>query len=152
MKQTPEMDRIQQEMHPGIITQNGFLGDDSRHLNDMLQEQDAEIQRLGLTHEQIAARLAELRDAGVQGLGQPVCVEPHFEVTVDSVRGRLPCPFMHGVTVGKLNTTIRNLASDETITVTDLTIHLIEVHGFYGGRGAPFAITPEHLARFLELT
>lgn len=151
MKQTPEMDRIQREMRPQHITREGFLGDDSRHLNDILQEQDAEILRMGFTHERLAARLAELRDAGSRGLGQPVRVEPHFEVTVDSVRGRLPCPFTHGMSVGKLNTTIRNLVSGETITITDLTIHLIGFHGFYGGQGAPFAYPPEHLVRFLEL-
>ena len=32
MKQTPEFDRIQQQMQPGIIALDGFLGDDKRKL------------------------------------------------------------------------------------------------------------------------
>ena len=32
MKQTPEYDRIQAQMQKGVITLDGFLGDDSRKI------------------------------------------------------------------------------------------------------------------------
>jgi hypothetical protein len=37
--------------------------------------------------------MIELRDAGMRGLGEIINIEPHYEVRVGSVRGKLPCPF-----------------------------------------------------------
>jgi hypothetical protein len=36
MKQTPEYDKIQQQMKKGVITLDGFLGDDTRNLVDII--------------------------------------------------------------------------------------------------------------------
>lgn len=150
MKQTPEMDKIQREMQPGIICRDGFLGTDARKLVEILIEDDAEVKRLGITHESIANRMKELRDAGMNGLGEFVTIPPHFEVRVDSVRGKLPCPFGHPGIIPKTNTTVRNLESGEEITYTDLNIHMIEAHGFYEGKGACFRLEPADLLRILQ--
>ena len=69
MKQTKILDDIQRQMRPGVITQAGFLGTDRRKLVDILAQDDAAVQRLGLTHARIAARMRELSDAGKKGLG-----------------------------------------------------------------------------------
>jgi len=95
VKQTPEMARIQAEMRPGVIVQSGFLGTDRRALADILDADDACVKRLGLTHQMIAERLRQLREAGAKGLGLAVSVPPHFDARVDGVRGMLPCPFGH---------------------------------------------------------
>jgi hypothetical protein len=152
MKQTPDMDRIQRDMQPGIICRDGFLGTDTRNLVEILIEDEAAVKRLGATHEGIADHMRELRDAGMMGLGEFVTIPPHFEVRVDSVRGKLPCPFSHPGVVPKTNTTVRNLESGEEITYTDLNIHLIEEHGFYEGKGACFRLEPADLLRILEMS
>jgi len=151
MKQTPAMEEIQRQMHPGVITRNGFLGRDGRKLADILEADNAEINRLGLTHEVIARRMSELRDAGRKGLGLPVCVEEHFEVQVDSVRGKLPCPFGDAGLCQKMNTTVRNLETGQQITYTDLNIHMIAAHGFYEGLGSAFRTSPADLKEILEI-
>jgi len=151
MKQTPEMTRIQEQMRPGRLTRDGFLGTDPRNLADILADDDARVARLGLTHEAVARRMAELRDAGAGGLGDLVDVAPHFEVKVDSVRGKLPSPFGDAGLVQKRNTTVRNSALDSEITYTDMNIHMIEAHGFYEGRGSPFRMDPGTLAEVLEM-
>jgi hypothetical protein len=145
------MDRIQRQMQPGIITRDGFLGTESRRLADILEEDDAAVCRLGLTHGAIAERLRALREAGARGLGLPTPADPHFEVQVDSVRGVLPCPFLHAGVFPKTNVTVRNLRSGREITYTDLNIHMIEAHGFYEGQGAAFRLAPAALAEILEL-
>jgi hypothetical protein len=150
MKQTPEMDRIQRDMQPGVICRDGFLGNDTRKLVEILIEDDAEVKRLGTTHEDIANRMRDLRDAGMKGLGEFVTVPPHFEVRVDSVRGKLPCPFGHPGVIPKTNTTVKNLESGEEITYTDLNIHMIGSHGFYEGKGACFRLEPVDLLRILQ--
>jgi hypothetical protein len=151
MKQTVQMERIQEKMAPGVITRDGFLGSDRRKLIDILLEDDEAVKRLNLTHQRIARAMIDLRDAGMRGLGEFIEVAPHFEVRVDSVRGKLPCPFGDPGIFPKTNITVRNLDSERLITFTDLHIHLIGSHGFYEGRGSVFRLEPEELAQVLEI-
>jgi hypothetical protein len=151
MKQTVQMDRIQQKMQPGVITRDGFLGRDPRKLIDILVEDEGAVKRLDLTHRRIAERMMAMRDAGMRGLGELISVEPHFEVRVDSVRGKLPCPFGDPGIFPKTNVTVRNLALDRELTYTDLHIHLIGSHGFYEGRGSVFRLEPAELVAVLEV-
>ena len=151
MKQTVQLAKIQETMQPGIITRDGFLGTDRRNLIDILVEDDAAVKRMDLTHETIARRMIDLRDAGFRGLGNFISVAPHFEVRVDSVRGKLPCPFGDPGIFPKTNTTVKNLDTGKTVTFTDLHIHLIWSHGFYEGKGSPFRLEPEELASVLEV-
>ncbi len=151
MKQTVQMREIQRKMGPGIITREGFLGSDNRNLPDILTGDDAAVIRLGLSHRGISGRMAELRDAGAEGLGEFTSVKPSFEVRVDSVRGKLPCPFGDPGVFRKTNITVRNLRLDREITYTDLHIHLISAHGFYEGRGSSFRLEPRELAEVLEI-
>lgn len=151
MKQTPELDSIQKKMRPGVITRDGFLGNDERSLSQILAEDGAAVKRLDLDHQQIARRMLELRDRGSAGLGEFVSVPPHYEVRVDSVRGRLPCPFGDPGLFPKTNTTVRNLRIEKEITYTDLSIHMILVHGFYEGRDSFFRLDPQLLAEVLEI-
>ena len=150
MKQTPQMRKIQDKMAPGVITRDGFLGEDRRNLVDILTTDDGSIRRLGYRHQDIAMRMVELRDAGMAGLAEFIDVGERFEVRVDSVRGKLPCPFGDPGIFPKTNTTVRNKRLGREVTFTDLHIHLIGSHGFYEGLGSPFRLEPAELAEILE--
>jgi hypothetical protein len=150
MKQTVQLRKIQEKMAPGVITRDGFLGQDRRNLVDILVQDDGLVRRLGFSHQALAQRMIELRDAGLPGLGDYIDVAPHFEVRVDSVRGKLPCPFGDPGIFPKTNTTVRNMKTGREITYTDLHIHLIGSHGFYEGEGSPFRLEPAALAEVLE--
>lgn len=152
MKQTVQMDRIQRNMARGVMTRDGFLGTDGRKLIDILIADDAEVKRLDLDHQRIAAVMRSMRDAGSRGLGELTAVPPHFEVRVESVRGKLPCPFEHPGLIAKTNILVRNLESGREITYTDLHIHLIEAHGFYEGKGSPYRLEPTELVEILEVS
>lgn len=149
MKQSRKDDRIQAQMRPGVITRDGLLGDDIRALRDIIEADEAAVNRLGLSHAGIAARLRELRAAGARGLGDTVTVEGTFEISVDATRGRLPCPFGHPGLYPAEVVTVRNLKLHETVTFTRLNIHLIASHGFYEGVGSPYRLDPTTLARVL---
>jgi hypothetical protein len=160
VKQTAEMQRVQALMAPGVLTKDGFLGSDPRNLVDILDEDGAEVRRLGATHQGIALRMAALREAGMRGLGtlvrlgpglEPGQAEPRFAVRVESARGGLPCPFGHPGMVRKMNTTVTNLRLGREITYTDLTVHLVGEHGFYEGRGSKFRIEPREVVEILEV-
>jgi hypothetical protein len=151
MKQTEQMKEIQERMKPGVITLDGFLGSDGRNLTDILEEDDAEIKRLGLSHEQIAARMKELRMAGKEGMGDFVAVEPHYEISVDIARGKLPCPFGHRGLIRKSTIKVRNLEKSREITYTDMNIHMIEAHGFYQGKGSKYRIEIRDIIDVLDI-
>ncbi len=151
MKQSPELAKIQEQMKPGVITSCGFLGPDRRNLIDILIDDDAAVQRLNTTHGKIAAKMKYFRDLGIEGLGMFEKVDDHFEVKVESMRGKLPSPFNDQEMVEKQNTTVVNKKLEMEITYTDLQIHMIERHGFYQGKGSLFRIDPEHLVKVLEI-
>ena len=151
MQKKYSLDALEQTLRQASATREGFLGRDERGLAAILQADDEAIRRRGLTHAHIARHLLALRQAGWEGLGEPVSVPPHFEVCVDAARGKLPCPFGDQGSFAKVNTTVRNLESGKEITFTDLHIHLIATHGFYEGRGAQFRLDPEHLMDTLEM-
>ncbi len=151
MKQTPEYDAIQQQMAPGVITLDGFLGTDTRKLIDILTSDEAKVHALNVTHEAIAERMQYFRDAGLDGLGEFMKVDDHFDVRVDSVRGKLPSPFGGKGMYEKVNTTVRNTISGGEVTFTDLHIHFVRDHGFYEGEGSPFRIEPSQLVDVLEV-
>lgn len=151
MTQSPYLSKVENEMRPGVITQNGFLGGEHRELQEILIEDNATVQRLNTSHRAIAARMRVLTEAGAEGLGLPIDVPPNFEIRVDSVRGKLPCPFMGGTIVQKLNTTVYNTRLDREITYTDLNVHMIDEHGFYEGHGSLFRMPPEELVEILEM-
>ena len=151
MQQKDSIDAPEQTLRPANATCNEFLGQDPRGLAVILQADAAAIRRRGLTNAHIAQHLLDLRQAGWEGLGEPVSVPPHFEVCVDAARGTLPCPFGDQGAFAKVNTTVHNLASGQKITFTDLNIHLIATHGFYEGHGAQFRLDPEQLMDTLEM-
>jgi hypothetical protein len=151
MKQTPQMTKAQRAMRPGHISLPGFMGADARDLSRLLDDDHEAVKRLNLTHAAIARRMQELRRAGEAGLGDFVAVPPCFEVRVDAVRGRLPCPFGERGLHAKTYVTVRNLALGREISYSELGIHLIGVHGFYEGAGSPYRLEPEALATILDI-
>ncbi len=151
MKQTPEYDKIQAQMQKGVITLEGFLGDDSRKLVDIIAADTLTVRKHHTTHKAIAEKMVHFRDLGERGLGQFITIDEHFEARVESIRGLLPSPFGGPGMYAKVNTTVVNKALGRQITYTDLHIHFIADHGFYEGKGAPFRLEPEDLIEILEV-
>ena len=149
MKQTPEYNAIQQQMQPGIITLEGFLGTDSRNLIDIIAHDEVSVHQLNITHQDIASRMQYFRDAGLDGLGEFLKIDGHYEVRVDSVRGKLPSPFGGPGMYEKVNTTVRNMNINKEVVYTDLHIHFVKDHGFYEGEGSAYRLEPELLAKTL---
>ncbi len=151
MKQTPQMNAIQEQMKPGVLTLHGFLGTDTRSLVEILESDAAEVGRLGTTHAEIAERMRYFRNKGEKGLGEFTTVDGHFEVRVDSIRGKIPSPFGGPGLHSKTNTILVNKKLNRTIIFTDINIHLIGDHGFYEGRGSLFRLEPADLVSILEI-
>ncbi|NLC85267.1 MAG: hypothetical protein GX749_09360 [Ruminococcaceae bacterium] len=152
MKDDPEFRTIRQNMLPGKFSAEGFLGDDDRSLVDILRDDQAVVERLGLTHVIIAQKMKYLTRQGKAGLEKPIVVDDAYEVVVEEFMGRIPCPYRDSWGTYKRNTTVKRLRDGKVLIWSDMGIHLIADHGFYQGLGSPFRIDPEELAEFLGLS
>jgi hypothetical protein len=150
MKMSPEMTSAQAAMQPGVICAEGFLGDDTRKLADIIEADEETCQSIGLNLESAAAGLRRLLKDGARGLGEPTTVEGAWRVQVSDARGVMACPFKDGV-FRKSNAEVEHLASGARLHYSELSIHLIEKHHFLQGRGGSFRIEPELLKTVLQL-
>lgn len=148
MKDTVGQQEAQGRMGPGIVTAAGFLGADERPLAAIVAADEEAMSRLGLSFATVADRLAELRDAGGAGLGEPVTVGEKWLVSSGDARGKLPCPYEDGI-FHKNSIWLRRIDTGESLVYSDLSIHLLREHHFLQGRGSPFRLDPEALARVL---
>ena len=130
---------------------HGFLGEDSRDLVQIIDEDIAVLQELGLRPGIVADAMEHFREEGSRGLGEFISVAPHFLVKVDSVRGKLPCPFGDPGLIPKTNITVRNQGKNIEIKYTDLNIHCIREHAFFEGKGSPFRVEPGNVVEVLEI-
>ncbi|MDD8040545.1 MAG: hypothetical protein PHT42_02600 [Thermotogota bacterium] len=150
MKMTPEMVRAQERMAPGVITAQGFLGNDPRNVAEIIAEDERYFSLYEIQIDRLVAKMRELQDAGRAGLGEAITVAPYWEVRVNEARGVLPCPFSDGV-YGKINTIVTDKQSGRELVFSDLTTHLIEAHHFFQGQGSPFRHEPEDYVLILHL-
>jgi hypothetical protein len=149
MKMSPQLRKAQQNMVPGVIAAQGFLGDDSRPLVDIIEADEERFQSLGLTFEGISDKLMRLLQEGRKGLGEPITVEEKWLVKVDEARGFLPCPFEDGI-FRKITATVTHKKSQSRMSYSELSLHLLKKHHFLEGRGSSFRLEPEILRSVLE--
>lgn len=149
MKQNPEMEKIQNNMQPDSLSAEGFLGDDSRNLIDIINEDNQVVERYGLSHQEIALCLREMTKAAAAGLGRPTNFGDDYIVSSQDYRGRIPCPFRDRFYADKSTTIAENQRTGKRMLWTDLHIHMIDAHGFYEGRGSHFRLEPADLIHFL---
>lgn len=149
MKRSPEAKRLEEVLRCSRIVAGGFLGVDTRILEEILEADAAELIRLGTSVQRIAARMREITERGKAGLGTPVRIDERREVVVDENRGQTICPWPHAGGYQKTITTVRRLDTGATVRWSELSRHFIEVHGFFQGRGSPFRLEPEDLVSVL---
>ena len=154
MKMSPEYKKAQENMRPGVITADGFLGDENRNIVDIIEADEEEFSRLGLDFDEVVAKLRRLMEEGRKGLGEPVTVDGSWIVTTSEARGHLASPFEDGI-FRKVNAQIQHAPGGtpdgKTLLVSDLSLHLMEKNHFLQGRGAPFRLEPEQIKAVLEL-
>ncbi len=146
VKQDPRLDQVEREMRRiGLGT---FLGSDRRKLAEILDDDHALVNALGLSDEQIALRLEEITRLAKKSLGDWSILEDRYEVYAEEHRGMIPCPWKHPVALfPKSYVELRDGISGETLIWSDLSIHLIREHGFYQGEESPFRLEPGVLKR-----
>jgi hypothetical protein len=149
MKQSPDMQKLEQMLRSSVLVVGGFMGDDPRPVSEIIDEDAATLARLGVTAEQVAARMQEITDAAIKGLGNWVIVDAGREAMVEEARGAIFCPWSDARHFRKRVTIVKFAPSGKQVQWSDLNIHLIGAHTFFEGRGSCFRIEPAELVTFL---
>jgi len=150
MKQTPLEEKLIDNFKPGKITKDGFLGDDNRHVHDIIKADLLTLSRLGVEVETIADRLQYFIEEGKKGLETKVDLGD-FTVQISWDRGLLPCPFGEPRRHHKIIAAVLNKKLSKKIEYSQLNVHLIKEHGFFLGKGSTFRLEPEDLVDVLNL-
>jgi len=139
MKANPGERSIRERMAPGVLSQDGFLGTDGRSLQEIVAADRAELERAGVTPDEVADVIDGLHAAADRGLETP-CPACDGRVSVEEIEvmGRIPCPFGCGYRAHKA--VLRVHVAGRVFELTPLHAHLIREHGFFQGRGAAFRL------------
>jgi hypothetical protein len=149
MKESPQQEHLEAMLRSSQIVSGGFLGPDSRPLEEILEADLAVIDHLGYTLDQIGQRMEMLSEKAVENLERPVIVDERFEVTCADYKGPIVCPWPHRGRFPKRIITAKRLDNGETLSWTALGLHMIREHGFFEGIGSVFRIDPARLIAFL---
>jgi len=143
-------------MRPGHASYGGFLGE-NESLAEVLAADDATVQRLGVTHGQIADRLEYFVKKSCEWKPESISSKPR--ITVDgkylmdfrSYRGYQNCPWRDKAEYNNRELKVENTELGEAVSFPGLIVHLIRKHNFYEGRESPYRVDPEQVIRILEI-
>lgn len=150
MKMTFDQNAAEERMRPGVLTSQGFLGNDSRRLIDIIEADEEEFRARGLDFDEVADVLDRLAREGEKGLGEPITVDGKWLVKSDEARGRIACPYQDGL-YHKNAVTVELAATGDRLIYSDLSLHLLRVHHFCQGRGSPFRLSADALKKVCKL-
>jgi len=138
-----------ERMAPGVLTRDGFLGNDARIYVDIIENDRAVMKREGIDEPALIAQLRVICDTAMRHLGVPIRVG-RVTATYHEAMGRVPCPFGGCGTLPKGEIEISD-ENGEKILMSPLSVHMAEKHGFLGGIGNRYRLDPEILARMLGM-
>lgn len=145
MKQTPQMQNLEVMLRSSRIVAGGFLGNETRTLQKIINSDLAQLDQLGYTTSQLAGRMQELTEKAIPRLGNWIDIEENLTIASQDYKGCIICPWPHPTRIAKRVTIAKRLDTDESIRWTDLNIHMIAQHNFFEGRGSIFRIDPAKL-------
>jgi len=149
MKNSPQLEKLEQVLRSSKLVAGGFMGTDTRSLTEIIDADAATLAKLRFTPEQLAARMNQITRAATRGLGTTVKINGKIRAMVIEAKGFIVCPWPHPGNFHKTVTAIKLIDSARTYRWSDLNIHLIEKHGFFEGKGSPYRIDPEWIIELI---
>ena len=154
MKQSPRELHMEELMRSGVLSGEGFLGDDARPVAEIIEADRAVMDCLGLSLEEFALPAKRAISLAIAALGSPISLGSGLTAVFVESLGALPCPWGRCGRFPKGQLEVTDRDGRMILRMTPLSVHLIEVHGFFQGRGSPYRIEPESvwpiLASFRE--
>lgn len=150
MKQSPEEYNVTERMRAGVSSRDGFLGGDQRPLSEILATDLAAVEAMGVSHVEIAVALEAVVAHAMAAYGARVTIAGHLTAVYHEAMGRIRCPFGDGL-YAKGDVELTDTRTAVTVHVPPLAVHMIELHGFYQGRGSRYRVDPATLCKMLDI-
>jgi hypothetical protein len=150
MKQSPRDKKLEEVLRSTKLVAGGFMGTDTRHPIEIIEQDTVALEHLGVTAPQVAARMTELTELAKPRLGNWIdSATQKLRIKSEDYKGALICPWPHPGTFVKRITTVEHLETGKQVSWTDLNIHMVAEHGFFEGKGAFFRIEPAEIVSIL---
>jgi hypothetical protein len=149
MKNAPDLEKLENVLHSSVIVSGGFLGTDTRNLDEIISNDLSELAGLGITITKLVGRMKEITNTAIPALGNWTDIDKKRQTRVEEAKGSLTCPWPHTGSFAKRVTFVKNNETQQTLKWTDLNIHLIEKHNFFEGIGSPYRIEPKELVKII---
>ena len=148
LKANPTENAIRERMSAGALSLEGFLGSDSRTIEEIIAEDAAKLEAAGVSLEELGAFLQKIHEAADAGLETEVSLfDGRLTAQMQEGMGRIPCPFACGKVCHKGVIHVR--FNGDELLLTPLQIHMITEHGFFQGKGSPFRVDPAVLVKMI---
>jgi hypothetical protein len=135
-------------LRPSALSSEGFLGSDTRSLEEIVADDKRTLDRLGISAADMATALESVYRKARENLGAAVSIGNGRIVVFHESMGRIPSPLGGGL-FEKGEAVVADEQGKELLIITALSIHLIREYGFFQGRGAHFRIDPAKAAEVL---
>ena len=150
MKQSPRDKKLEEVLRSTKMVAGGFMGTDTRHPIEVIEQDMIALEDLDMTVLDLTARMRALTELAKPRLGNWIEDETKtVRVKSEDFKGQLVCPWPHAGMFDKRITTVERIATGQSISWTDLNIHMIAEHGFFEGKGAFFRIEPAEIVSIL---
>ena len=149
MKRSPDEESLSSRLGPTKFSAEGFMGDDRRPVVEIVDSDRRDLEETGIDKVRLVAELRSIYSKAKGRFGAPVEVAPGIVATYNEARGRIPSPFRGDGTFEKGEVVLTSDKGADPIIITSLSIHLIEKHDFFQGRGSRYRIDPATVVELL---
>lgn len=150
MKRAPQDKTTMECLRPSKFSAPGFMGNDHRDLEEVISEDSSVLEKIGTNRQTIVQTLEAIFNAAENELGDPVTIAKDLTAEYMPCRGKIPSPFPGEGTFSKNTVKVTSGKEGVKFYITPLSIHLIKKHGFFQGKGSPFRLEPEYIARLSD--
>ena len=150
MKETPQDKALEERLAASKFSGEGFLGTDSRTVDEIVAADLRTLAQLNLPLETLAAALRAAYDKARAALGGEVEIRPGLSAVAHESMGRIPSPF-RGDGVFEKGDVLLSSTDGSQLVLTALGLSMIEKLAFFQGHGSRYRIDPLHAARLLGL-
>ncbi len=151
MKRSPFEKEVMTSLGPSRFSGEGFLGTDARSPEEIASEDSGRLRKRGVTRESLATALKQAYQKARDAFGGEVVIRTGVTAVFHESMGRVPSPFPGEGVFEKGEAVVTERKTGARLIITQLSLHLIEKHGFFQGVGSRYRIDPDRAIDMLGL-
>lgn len=151
MKLSPQERRLIHNLAPSKFSKDGFLGSDTRSLEEIIADDFHTLKKAGVPKELLAKALKDVYQRAKDAFGAEIEIKKNVKAVFHESMGRIPSPFCKDGLFEKGEAVVTDTVNNISLIITSLGINLIEKHDFFQGRGCRFRIDPLDAIKIFKL-